>query len=90
MVLPVVEVILTLLSFVCEVELGELPESTEAKHSKRTRQASHSAAATFHCALKQLTVDVFHVLKHCDEFVLGRCACDDPCLRQHGSAASWL
>jgi hypothetical protein len=23
-------------------------------------------------------------------FVLGRCACNDPCLRQHGSATSWL
>jgi hypothetical protein len=35
MVLPVVEVILTLLSFVCEVKFGELSKGTEAKHSKR-------------------------------------------------------
>jgi hypothetical protein len=36
MVLPVVEVILALLGFVCEVEFGELSEGAEAKHRKST------------------------------------------------------
>lgn len=63
MVLPVIEMILTLLSFVCEVELGELSKGTEAKHSKCAWQTSHRAAATFYRALEQLTMDVFHVLE---------------------------
>jgi hypothetical protein len=52
MVLPVVKVVLALLGFICEVKLRELAEGTEAKHSERTRQASHSATSTLHCALE--------------------------------------
>lgn len=90
MVLPIVEVILTLLSFVCEVELGELSESTKAKHGKRARQASHSTAAAFHCALEELPVDIFHVLEHSDKLMFGCCTCDDTRLRKHVPAASRL
>src|SRR4051812_50176827 len=90
MVLPIVEVIFTLLSFVREVELGKLPKGTEAKHGERTRQASHSSTATLYCTLEQLAVDVFHVLKYSDELVFSRCTCNYSCLRQHGAATSRL
>lgn len=90
MVFPVVEVILTLLSFVCEVEFGKLAKGTKAKHRERTRQASHSATATLYRALEQLTVDVLHVLEHGDKLVFGCCTRDDSCLRKHVPATSWL
>ena len=90
MILPVVEVIITLLGFVCEVKFGELSESTEAKHSKGTGQTSHSATATLHCALEQLAVDVLHVLEHSDKLMFGCCTGDDSCLRKHIPAASRL
>jgi hypothetical protein len=90
MVLPIVEVILTLLGFVCEVEFGELTESTEAKHSKRTGQTGHGATTTLHCALEQLSMDIFHVLEHSDKLMFGCCTRDDSCLRKHVPATSWL
>jgi hypothetical protein len=88
MVLPVIKMIFALLGFVCEVELGEFSKSTEAQHGKSTGQAGHSATTTFHSALKQLTMHIFHVLEYRDELMLGRCACDDTRLRQHVSTTS--
>jgi hypothetical protein len=35
-------------------------------------------------------MNIFHILQHCDELVLGRCACDDSCLSEHISATSRL
>jgi hypothetical protein len=90
MVLPIIEVIFTLLGFVCEVKLGEFSKRTEAKHCKSTRQASHSAAATFNSALEQLAMYVLHVLEYRDKLVLRGGTRDDSGLSQHVPTASRL
>jgi hypothetical protein len=89
-ILPVVEVIFTLLGFVCKVELGEFPKCTESKHRESTRQTCHGAATTFDRAFEQLAMYILHVLKYGDKLMLGRCTCDDSSLRQHVPTASRL
>lgn len=62
MVLPVVEMIFTLLGLVGEVELCQFSKSAETQHGEGAGQACHSATATLYRSLKKLAVDVLHVL----------------------------
>lgn len=83
MILPIIKVILALLRLVSKVELRQLPERTKPKHSKSTRQASDSTAATFDGAFEKLTMDILHVLQQSDQLMLNSRAGDYPRLSQH-------
>jgi hypothetical protein len=61
-VLPVVEVILTLLRLIGKIEFGQLSKSAETKHGEGARQACHRTAATLHSSLEQLAVNILHIL----------------------------
>lgn len=88
MILPIVEMILALLRLICEIKLRQLTKSAEAKHGERAGQASHCAAAALNRPLKQLAVDIFHVLEDGDEPMLDRGTRNDARLGKHISIAA--
>lgn len=90
MTFAVVEEILALLCLVRKVEFGHLPKCREPEHRQCAGKTGHSAASTLNGTFKELTMDVFHVLQHCDQLVLLGRARDNAGLRQHVVLAARL
>lgn len=90
MTFAVVEEILALLCLVRKVKFGHLPKCREPEHRQCAGKTGHSAASTLNGTFKELTMDVFHVLQHCDQLVLLGRARDNAGLRQHVVLAARL
>jgi hypothetical protein len=88
--LAIIEKVVALLGLVRKVVLGHLAESGETKNGESTWQASDSSATRLDRTLKELTVNVFHVLKESDERVLLGCRRDNTSHCQHVLLASGL
>ena len=62
MAFAIVEKIVTLFRFVCEIVFRHFPKGRKSQHGQRARETGNGAAAGLDGPLEQLSMDVFHVL----------------------------